>query len=141
MIDPVTFLRTCLDRAKPSFHTMDHTCPHCHASLQWKILKSAAQAGERRVLPLNAGTACPLCGGRIKRQQYPAEITYGLLGALLPAAGFAGYLFLHDSSKTWSSASLFAGILLSVLVNRAAAKKLDGLKKYAVDPSDSSTAG
>ena len=54
---------------------MDHRCPHCDASLKWKLIWSRRPSSGTGKVHL----ACPRCNGGLMVNQHSREISLGLV--------------------------------------------------------------
>jgi len=71
-------------------------CPHCSASLRWKLLRGKPFPGERKILPNRAVLVCPSCQGELHPNFHPAHFWVYL--AFLPMV-IAFYLMIGSEDK------------------------------------------
>ena len=93
---------------------MKHDCPHCGTKLAWRLVKSKALAGERRIFPNKAVTVCPACQGQLAQNTHWSEIAF---------VGFVviPFLFLPEiRSSLGKSGFLYAGAGFTVFCGATA---------------------
>jgi hypothetical protein len=93
---------------------MKQDCPHCGRSIGWRLVKSAPLPDQRRLFPMQALPACPLCGGLLAACTHWSEHAFGtVVGVAIAVPFLFGQLVGKLAVLWWCGISL---VVMAALV-------------------------